>query len=475
MKLTSASIFFLLISSSFFVFAGEHEGRDPAKAYEAEEKLKELDKKIEEKKKKVEEERKNFEKEKDEKLKEEYETEEKKSIKELKDLLEQEKQPNKQLDDFGSSEQKKQAQQREEGIKKEQERIVQLEQELAQQGISVVTEDVNLSLGQRLSKNLETWKKNTLAKVYESLGNYAKAKELRKGLVDLYTALKKPIQRELNILAVDRLSLKLGEIPTYLSKNIDGLTNYLQKLDAINAEKDAALKKSIKGKETIEREAQNEIKRASKTFKIFEAAYDILETTLKLQDQIADETFKKSLDQAGREKLATIQEQLDKILIALDAKSGQFASRSERERELDKQNQDKTIKSIFDSSAYRKNFDDPRMTLLGYKQEQGTLYKDLITAEKSPEYKKVIDFLNTLESLDRNLLSPEEASRVASILNNTYATLADAYRDALKNESYKKKLNDNQRAEILFKNFEFLGKAERARNELEEALRQGCT
>ena len=70
-----------------------------------------------------------------------------------------------------------------------------------------------------------------------------------------------------------------------------------------------------------------------------------METTLKLQDQIADETFKKSLDQAGREKLATIQEQLDKILIALDAKSGQFASRSERERELDKQNQDKTRKN----------------------------------------------------------------------------------------------------------------------------------
>jgi len=324
--------------------------------------------------------------------------------------------------------------------------IKEVSKSLASEGTAIEKDvaslNTTLSLGDRLVKNFKVWRDTTLAKVHESLGSYEKAKQLRDNLVILYKELKKPLKVEENVLASDRLTLKLGEIPKKLTNNIDFLMTYLESLNTIELNKNKKIKLNPKERKTIEAEAQN----ARNTLLNPEKVSEIFETTLKLRDMLADD---KSLGIIAKEKLETLEKVLANILMVLDASAEKFKPRTKSERNADAKKQESVVNTMLAPGEIKKNLNEP-LVRLARENQITTIKADPFKAQASKEYKTLENYLTTLESIDRTLLSPEKQLELAVVVKNAYEQLSNQYGSFLTDlADFNKRFTQGQRDALL--------------------------
>ncbi len=344
--------------------------------------------------------------------------------------------------------------------------IKELSAALVSEGTTITPakeEIINLSLGERLSKNLQVWRDTTLAKVHESLGNYEKAKQLRDNLVTLYAELNKPLKAEQNLLAVDRLTLKLGEIPKRLSENAETLMHYLERLNQIEISKNKRIKLKPENRKAIEAEAQRARDRLLKPEEISQ----IFETTLALHDALANDVLMRDVEKA---KLEPIEKVLATILMMLDASNAKFNPRTNAERVADAKKQDVVVKEVMAPAQIKQSLGEPLSRLAG-DNKATTIKTDPFKAQASKEYKDLMKYVGKLEGIDRTLLKPEQQLELAAVVKNVYEKLSEQYGAFLGDiADFNKRFTPEQRDALINTLVAVNGKKELWNNVLEEAI-----
>lgn len=333
--------------------------------------------------------------------------------------------------------------------------IKKLEQQLKSEGTSTVTpiQDNNLSLGERLSKNLQVWRDTTLAKVHESLGNYEKAKKLRDGIAQLYAELKRPLKAEQNFLVADRLSLKLGQTPRRIAESLDFLNNYLERLDRINKNEtiDLAKSKIADDKDKIKKTAAQAREKALDPKALDELLYSIIT----VRDQLSRVKLANESEKANFKKIDAL---IEDALVSLEAKEQQFKARTDAEIKVATQEQEKAVAKLVTSSALEE-FKKNRDILLGSDNGLGLLAKNAVGIERNENFKKVNRFLHDVQQIDLNLISSDAALLIGTLLEDTYTKIEGNYYDFIKNSETFKTLSSSEQnkmwdildAQVVFK------------------------